>query len=204
MDEGYIKYQLHWQEAEALPTDLLQDLIRWRKEMYDRNWIGYDQGLKVGFGNLSEKCDQQLGHFIISGTQTGHLQDLSAEHFTAVSSYDISANQLICRGPVKASSESLTHAGCYELSKRINAVIHIHNRPLWQWMCGRLPTTAEDVAYGTPEMAFEVKRLYEKTVLPQQGVFAMAGHQDGIVSFGESLSEAAKRLFDLHQIFSHA
>ena len=201
MDEGYIKYQLHWDVSEALPHQYVLPLMQWRQRMYERQWIGYDAEQKVGFGNISMRLDPSLGHFLISGTQTGELSKLVADHFTIVSDYDISANQLWCRGPVKASSESLTHAACYELSENIHAVIHIHNRPLWNWMCRKYPATDQKAAYGTPAMAYEVKRLYQETDLPNRAVFAMAGHQDGIIAFGPDLAEAAGRLFQSHEAF---
>lgn len=194
IDEGYIKYQIHWDRAAALPNFLLKEIQVWRKKMYDAGLIGFDKKLNVGYGNISIRHPENPAQFIISGTQTGHLPALTSDHYTLVTAYDIPANQLRCAGPIKASSESLTHAAVYDLNPDFQAVIHIHHRPMWHKSLNRLPTTSIEVPYGTPEMAFEVARLYRDTALPAEKLFAMAGHQDGLVAFGESLEEAGGRL----------
>ena len=47
-----------------------------------------------------------------------------------------------------------------------------------------------DVAYGTPEMADAVRRLFVESDLPQKRIFGMAGHEDGIVTFGRNAEDA--------------
>jgi hypothetical protein len=64
-----------------------------------------------------------------------------------------------------ASSESLTHAAVYSGDGAAGAVIHCHADALWQRLVGRVPTTSAEVAYGTPEMAGEVLRLFHSTQL---------------------------------------
>lgn len=39
-------------------------------------------------------------------------------------------------------------------------------------------------------MAKKIKKLYEKTRKKGIKLFAMSGHEDGVLSFGESLDEA--------------
>jgi hypothetical protein len=39
-------------------------------------------------------------------------------------------------------------------------------------------------------MALEVRRLYRETVLPERQIFAMGGHEDGIVAIGRSTEDA--------------
>lgn len=201
IDEGYIKYNIHWDRAEALPTFLLTDIEIWRKKMYDAGLIGFDSTLKVGYGNISIRHPENPAQFIISGTQTGHLAALTPEHYTVVTAYDIPGNSLHCEGPIKASSESLTHAAVYELNPDFQAVIHIHSLAMWTELLHQIPTTSEEVPYGTPEMAFEVARLYRETSLSEGKLFAMAGHQDGLVAFGVSLEEAGVIL--LKRVTSH-
>ena len=197
MEEGYIKYHLSWEKADALPSDLIRELNEWRSRMYDLGLIGYDPELKVGFGNISLRCPQEYGHFIISGTQTGHVARLDARHYTAVTAYDLARNTLSCKGPVKASSESLTHAALYACAESVQAVIHVHNRSMWNRLLHKVPTSSAEVPYGTPEMAFEVQRLFRESDLPHSKILVMAGHQDGILSFGESLEEAGGVLISL-------
>jgi hypothetical protein len=40
-------------------------------------------------------------------------------------------------------------------------------------------------------MAIETARLFNETNVVEKGIFAMAGHEDGIVTFGESAETAA-------------
>ncbi len=43
-------------------------------------------------------------------------------------------------------------------------------------------------------MALEILRLYRETGLPRRKLAAMAGHEEGIISFGCDLDEAGKVL----------
>lgn len=190
IDEGYIKYQIHWTEAPPLSLDL-SELIRTRNLLYKRGWIGEYPDLGIGFGNVSQRCP---GGFVVSGTQTGHLPQLTEKHFSLVNRYDLDQNELWCSGPVKASSEALTHAAIYACDPSIQAVLHIHHKAWWNHLLHRVPTTSADVPYGTPEMAREVTRLFGSEGLAQAKILAMAGHEEGILSFGSSTAEALQRL----------
>jgi len=193
-DEGYIKFNCNWIEEE-LPNNLNIDSINfWRQELYDQSLIGaYDDG--IGYGNISQRLPE--GSFFISGTATGKIKQLTDSHYTCVTSFDVARNTLICHGPVKASSESLTHAIVYESLPEVNAVVHIHNKTLWDKLLYKVPTTSAKIEYGTPEMANEINRLLAKTNLKEIKVLAMAGHEDGIIAFGKDLEEAAN-IFLLH------
>jgi hypothetical protein len=46
------------------------------------------------------------------------------------------------------------------------------------------------VAYGTPEIAIEVCRLFAETEVKERRIFGMGGHEDGIVTFGRTAEEA--------------
>ncbi|OEK04051.1 class II aldolase/adducin family protein [Roseivirga misakiensis] len=189
MDDGYIKFDLEWIKGAAPNLSGLEELLFWRDNMYALGLIGYDKQYKVGFGNISQKIGDK--EFVISGTQTGHIDSLGIDHYTIVKEYNIQENALTCFGPVKASSESLTHAAIYEADPIINAVIHIHHDAQWLKWLGDLPTTAENIPYGTPEMALEIHRLFKETPKGEMKVIAMAGHQGGLISFGETHTEAA-------------
>ncbi|OGW72551.1 MAG: hypothetical protein A2Y02_02480 [Omnitrophica bacterium GWA2_52_12] len=191
-DEGVIKFECRWQEAPPLALADLSELIPVRNELFTRGLIGvYPDG--VGYGNLSIRRTPAPG-FIISGTQTGHLAKIGAEHFTLVSDCDIPANRLECRGPLKASSESLTHAMLYETFPEVCAVIHVHSPALWKKLLNRVPTTSAAVPYGTPQMAWEIKRLAAESSLAKKGILVMAGHEDGVITMGKDLADARQVL----------
>jgi ribulose-5-phosphate 4-epimerase/fuculose-1-phosphate aldolase len=84
----------------------------------------------------------------------------------------------------------------YESSPSTNAVIHIHNLALWNQLMHKVPTSDEQVPYGTPEMAKEIKRLFEEASLSIEKIMVMGGHEEGIISFGKNLEEAANVLLE--------
>jgi L-ribulose-5-phosphate 4-epimerase len=193
MDEGYVKFNCNWIPLNNIPTDKVAELNVWREMMYSRGLIGmYPDG--IGFGNISMRCDGNT--FLISGTATGGISRLNESHYSLVTEYDLAANNITCIGPIKASSESLTHALIYQCSSATNAVIHVHSLDLWKTLRNHVPTTSEDISYGTPEMANEMKRLFEETALNKEKIIVMAGHREGIISFGKDLQEAASILIN--------
>jgi L-ribulose-5-phosphate 4-epimerase len=190
-DEGVIKYSCDWEIAPPLDLQLLQPLITWRDRLWQEGLIGvYPDG--IGYGNISTKCPD--GTFLITGSQTGHLPQTNPNHYTTVDAWHIAHNSLHCRGAIKASSESLTHAALYDYSPAIQAIVHIHNRQLWEHYQNILPTTAATVPYGTPQMAAEMWRLMKASDLLTQKILIMAGHEEGIITFGATLEEAVEIL----------
>ena len=196
IDEGYTKYKCDWRRTAALPAAVVHDLNEWRNRLHDFGLVGYYKEHGVGFGNLSIRVNG-YEEFIVSGTQTGCVQRTDETHYSLVTACDIDANHVTCEGPVQASSEALTHAALYQLDAGIRAVAHVHSLSLWQALMHRVPTTAEDVRYGTPAMAREFLRLYRETDLPEKGVAVMAGHEEGIVAFGCTMEQAAQRILEI-------
>ena len=199
MDEGYIKFNCNWIPSNNIPLDKVAALNVWRDIMYKKGLIGmYPDG--IGFGNISMRCDEKI--FLISGSATGGLATLNESHYSLVIDYDLNANSVTCVGPLKASSESLTHALIYECSAATNAVIHIHNLELWNRLMYHVPTSSETISYGTPEMANEIKRLFDQTALSKEKILVMGGHREGIISFGKDLAEAGNILIDKLMLFT--
>ena len=151
----------------------------------------YDNG--IGFGNLSVRL-ANTSEFIISGTQTGGIAKLTAQHYTKVTDYNWQENYVTCQGLIKASSETLTHAAIYVAEPEVNAVVHVHHQKMWSRLLDRFPTTNPDCAYGTPEMAQEIIRLCKQPATQRQKIMVMSGHEEGILSFGKNLTEASEIL----------
>lgn len=195
IDEGYTKFSADWIESAALTCPQIAELNAWRRPLFDAGLVGYYHDSGIGFGNISRRVD--LCRFVISGTQTGHLPDLGGQHYALVTDVDIDQNRISCRGPVQASSESMTHAMLYALDASINSVIHVHSDALWTRLKNQIATTAAGVAYGTPDMAREFARLYRDTEFRRDGIAVMAGHHAGLVSTGSTVEEAATRVLVL-------
>lgn len=196
IDEGYVKYHCTWNPAEPLEVSSIQALNFWRNKLFQLGLIGkYENG--IGFGNVSVRggIDRQ---FIISGTSTGGIAELDESHYTTVIDYDWKKNTVTCEGPIQASSEALTHAAIYEANPHTNAVIHVHHRLLWERLMYRVPTTRENVAYGTPEMAEEIIRLCREEGLVDKQILVMSGHEEGIIAFGSCLDRSGDLLLDYY------
>jgi L-ribulose-5-phosphate 4-epimerase len=192
-DEGVIKFNCNWIKSEPLNVQEIKDLNIWRDKLYKLGLIGVNKE-GIGYGNISVRF--QKDKFIITGSATGKFEKLTPEHYTQVTKFSVEENTLTTIGPVKASSESLTHAMIYQCEKSANAVIHVHQLGLWQKLMLILPATNRNVAYGTPAMAREISRLFNETSLSTTKIFAMAGHEEGIISFGRDLNEAGQILLD--------
>lgn len=190
IDEGTIKFNCQWIK-QPLSIPVPDELLGWRDRMYELNLIGYYEDINIGYGNISVKTPQGI---LISGTQTGNIYPIQPQHFTLVTDYDLDRNIVECKGLIKASSESMTHIGVYQCDESINAIIHIHNLTLWQNLMDKVPTTKKEVPYGTPDMAKEIFRLFKESNVKQEKIIVMAGHEEGIITFGSSIENAGNLL----------
>ncbi len=201
-DEGVIKFKMEYQVAPALPAAELRELNAWRRILVLLQMIGQtpDRYEGYGFGNISCRvapfsAPAAQRRFVITGTQTGEIADLAPEHFVVVTACYPVENLTVAEGPVRPSSESMTHGAVYALDGRIRWVMHGHSPEIWRNAARLgLPTTRPSVPYGTPEMSAEVARLYSESDLRTRRLFAMGGHEDGVVSFGRTAIQAGEVL----------
>jgi ribulose-5-phosphate 4-epimerase/fuculose-1-phosphate aldolase len=193
--EGVVKYTVRHATARLTLPPEMPELFSWRRKLRQLDLIGADaQGL--GYGNISIRL-YASPRFLITGSQSSGLIDVDQRHFAEVSVIDLDRNSLRSKGEVPPSSEALTHAALYQSRSSIRAVVHVHSHAIWSACRNRLPTTKDDVAYGTPEMAYEMIRLHKRNALAELGVIVMGGHQDGVIAFGRSLADAAGEILKL-------
>jgi L-ribulose-5-phosphate 4-epimerase len=164
------------------------ELNRYRRKLLELGMIGVDAS-GIGFGNLSIR-NGATTQFYITGSGTGEVSELMPVDYAKVVAYDFATNWLQCEGSRAASSESLTHAAVYESDRTAHAVIHCHDTKLWTALLDKAPTTPKKAEYGTPEMAYVVRRLFEATDVERRKIFVMAAHHGGLVTFGRDLQEA--------------
>jgi ribulose-5-phosphate 4-epimerase/fuculose-1-phosphate aldolase len=194
--EGGIKFQMNLSPGEPLAEATIGELNAWRHIMALLKLIGaYPDG--VGYGNISRRLapddsSEKERPFVITGTGTGRLATLTGQHYTVVTACHPEQNLVIATGPISPSAETMTHDAVYALDCAIRWVIHVHSPEIWhQRRALKLPATGPEVPYGSVEMTREVRRLFEETDVRQRGVFAMEGHEDGIISFGQTADQAA-------------
>tara|TARA_Y100000590_G_C15748903_1_gene1023291 strand:- start:28448 stop:29098 length:651 start_codon:yes stop_codon:yes gene_type:complete len=197
IDDGVIKFSFsEFLKTKAVPLAEFESLELQRKRLFEYNLIGEYLPEKIGFGNISIRKDyisrkeSTFPQFIITGTQTGALKDLTGEHYTRVVDGDLNSQSIGCHGPIEASSESLTHGAMYLASEKIKAIVHIHHKQMWEEMLKKdFPRTKDCTSYGTSEMAHEAMNLIKGK---EEGVLVMHGHQDGIIFYGQSIEEATE------------
>lgn len=195
--EGVVKFRLDYTPGPSLPMSTLKDLTAWRRILYMAELIGEDP-LRYGgygYGNVSMRLTSTdpsaRSGFIISGTQTGALTDLTENEYAHVTACRLAENRVEATGPIKPSSESLTHATIYDLDDSVCYILHVHSPDIWryaEWL--DIPVTRKNVLYGTPEMAHEVRRLFCDTAVRERMILSMGGHEDGVVAFGHTAEEA--------------
>ena len=203
IDEGAIKFDaVHRRQslaARRFHTAACQ-LIAWREIFAKLGLVGQEPELYGGFGYGNVSCrvgppsrPRRRRAFLITGTQTSGKACLSLADLCVVERCEPQRNRVESYGASLPSSESLTHGAIYDLGTHIRYVFHAHSPPIWRRARHlRLPVTDPTVAYGTPGMAREVERLWRSSNLPDLGILAMGGHEDGIVAFGRSAEEAGQ------------
>jgi len=187
-ETGSVKFNCQQLAGDIVPFPGLIELNAYRRKLLELGMIGVDAN-GIGFGNLSIR-DGATSRFYITGSATGGISELKLSDYARVMAYDFERNWLQCEGSTVASSESLTHAAVYESDQTAGAVIHCHDMSLWKSLLGEVPTTQKDVEYGTPGMAYEVRRLFDVTDVKTRKIFVMASHEGGLVTFGRDLEEA--------------
>ena len=191
-ETGTIKFAYESSGHALQPFPGFEELNVARQELRRMGLLGVEES-GIGFGNVSLR-DGTTDSFYITGSGTGGLPALTSQDYAKVVAYDFERNWLRCEGRVIASAESLTHAAVYAMDLEVCAVIHGHDQALWLGLLERGFCTRPDVPYGTPAMAQEVQRLFHETDARRSGVFAMAGHQDGIVAFGRDFRQTLSAL----------
>ena len=193
--EGVIKYKLDFSTQPLVIDDaILREVNAARDAMCREGLIGVDTARYggLGFGNLSVRgIAPDQGELLISGSQTGHLAELTASDVACVTGSDSQRNVLCAKGLTVPSSESMTHAVLYQCDAAIDAIIHVHSPDIWYHGAALgLPATAADIMYGTPEMASAVVRLVSDAKRGKMPItFFMRGHQDGVIAAGENLAQ---------------
>jgi ribulose-5-phosphate 4-epimerase/fuculose-1-phosphate aldolase len=184
----YVKFTSERVSSELTPFSGFAELNAYRRKLLKLRLIGADSK-GVGFGNLSIR-DGATKNFFITGSATGGTSELTPADCVKVVAYDFERNFLRFEGSSIPSSESLTHAAIYESDPSAGAVIHCHDSKLWAALLDQAPTSSKTIDYGTPQLAYEIMRLFKQTDLQSRKILVMAGHAAGILTFGKDLEEA--------------
>lgn len=186
IDEGVIKFSYRkFSDEKREGFQGLSDFKRLHHELHKMGMLGFYEDHQVSYGNLSHK-DESTGKIFVSSTDTGRLKELENENICQLVEVEVENNLVRYLGDNPPSSESMTHYFCYQTYDSFSWIAHIHHKPIWNYYLeNNLPAISENVAYGTPEMAKEMKSLLGNHIEtdPDLSSFslAMAGHEDGVI-----------------------
>lgn len=191
-ETGSVKFSYELLETELARFVGFDELNACRRRLQQLRLLGVDES-GIGFGNVSVR-EGETNYFFITGSGTGRLPTLTLRDCARVTAVQFECNWLRCEGLVVASAESLTHAAVYFADEEAKAVIHAHSDELWTELCRAGATTSRAIEYGTPAMADEVERLFRESDVRHRKIFAMGGHEHGVVAFGATLPDAFSAL----------
>jgi ribulose-5-phosphate 4-epimerase/fuculose-1-phosphate aldolase len=84
----------------------------------------------------------------------------------------------------------MTHCAIYQANPLVQCVLHIHSRKLWHRLLDEgYESTPVEISYGTPEMALSLTNLV-KANLKSSNLVVMAGHEEGVIAYGEDILSA--------------
>jgi len=197
--EGYVKYTAEHSIAPAVETPHFEELNRARTKLRELGLVGAASN-GIGFGNLSLRVEGNK--FLISGTATGALPVLGPDGYCLITSFDAGKNRVVSTGPVKPSSETMTHGVIYQTCPGANCVIHIHSRVIFDGMLrDNYPSTPEAAAYGTPEIAIAIGKLVNPDSVDSgknEGQIVMAGHDEGVIIYAPTIEKALSLTEELY------
>ena len=186
--EGLIQFTCHLTEKKIGNTEIISAINDCRTKLFDLGFIGVDANGQ-GYGNISVRtCDKE---FIITASQTGKYRILEPNYFTEIKKCIFKENKVYATGENMPSSESLTHGALYESNDAIQAVIHVHCKKMWDFfMNKKFLSTPIKTGFGTADLALAIISLCENPMMQQQKIFAMGGHESGVIAFGQDLHDA--------------
>lgn len=199
--EGSIRfaYSLQPPQGPVAPPHVLERLRGWRVVLKRLGLVGQEAGRYrgLGFGNLSARHPERPGEFFVTASQTGGVPDLEDADLVRISHCNPARFWVDAVGHQPPSSESLTHAMIYRADPDVAWVFHAHSPEIWERAEAlSLPTTPDDVPYGSPAMAHAVADLLAaRDARPL--AFVTLGHRDGVFACGPTAREAGATLVDL-------
>ncbi len=193
--EGVIKFKYNLKLSGALKEIDYIEIEKWRVILHKMNLIGECPTEKVGYGNLSKRALEGDNEFMITGSQTGKHAHLNGNQYVRIKKCNLKKMSLEAIGSTAPSSESLTHFAIYSTCPQINYIFHIHNKDLWKYMLANdHDKTPPEINYGTQAMADAAKECIQSK---EVGIFAMEGHEDGIIAYGPNPESTGKIILSI-------
>ena len=151
------------------------------------------------FGNVSVRYKKK-NSFVITATQTGDYPKLTPLYYSLVKKMDFKKGLIYSVGPSKPSCQSGLHWSVYEIDSQINAVIHVYNEKVVEYMVDNDYLSISDTNYDTfynQKISNDIKELYKNVDPFLNNAFLVTGELEGAVVFGKTLGEAEKSLYTI-------
>lgn len=196
--EGVIKFHVEHETNTCCSEPDIAELTKWRNELRSAGLVGQVTARYggLGFGNLSKRMANET--FLITASQTGHLETLTPDHYARITDFDPVNNLVWSKGLNPPSSETMTHLAVYGSVPAVQFVFHVHCPEIWNAKTDLdLPVTNPAIECGTVEMFYEVRRLLRVRRNYQRGILAMGGHIDGLLAWARTADQTGYLLLSL-------
>lgn len=174
---------MKYEDGATRPDSInIQTLIdKYAQDFIDCGKLIGKNGLSVGSGgNLSIKVP---GGMLVTSTGSA-LDNLHSDEIIFVA--EANRENVYFFGSKEPSSESINHWTIYEEMPNVKAVAHVNVGPKED---KNIPTTLEEIPYGTIELGLGVISLLKKT-----NIAFLKNH--GVVTIGQNLLEATNLLIE--------
>ncbi|HNZ27068.1 MAG TPA: class II aldolase/adducin family protein [Spirochaetota bacterium] len=202
MEKGIIKFKIERCKGRFfIEPPLYEDVNEARSKLRYYNLIGQYGDLKLGYGNISKRLNGK--EFIITGSQTGHLESLNGSFWSVIVDYDFDNNSVKFKGDIEPSSETLSHSAFYEFNSSINCVVHVHQKILWlELIRSGCLNTSQDAEYGSPVLYRELIDIIKNDDSKSDPiVIVMRGHEDGVLFAGSSINITLDKIIELYNMY---
>jgi L-fuculose-phosphate aldolase len=188
MSEGYagVKFTTVYKHKEAPQHPDLEMLKDWCRIFHEKGLAPpYPGG---SYGNLSFRTERNS--FIITGTCIGLKDTLGNDCFVEIHDCNTITKEILITGTRPPSSETFMHFTIYQNRPDVQAIFHGHNMQITENAAIlNIPETAEEVPYGTVELAESVL-----TILAGNNFIVIKAH--GFVSMAKSMALAGQQAND--------
>ena len=185
MSEGYsgVKFVTVYKDKVAPRHCDLEVLKHWCHLFHEKGLAPpYPGG---SYGNLSFRTGNNS--FIITGTCIGLKDALGDDCFVEIHDCNTSTKEILVTGLRPPSSETFMHFTIYQNRPDVNAVFHGHNLQITENAASLgIPVTAEEVPYGTVELAKSVL-----SVLGENSFMVIKAH--GFISMAKEMEAAGRQ-----------
>lgn len=182
MSEGYVgvKFTTVYKDKKAPHHPDLETLKEWCRLFHQKGLAPpYPGG---SYGNLSFRPHRDS--FIITGTCIGLKDTLGNDCFVEIHDCNAGTKEILVTGTRPPSSETFMHHIIYQNRPDVHAIFHGHNQQITENAALlNIPETAEEVPYGTLELAESVL-----SILGNHTFFVIKAH--GFVSLGSDMAES--------------